>query len=225
MISQSALDVSDFHPQALASARYAGQQYGLPVQTTPELLAYRRDVFEAHGISPPHTITDTLNAARKIHNPFSNEMAGIAWNAARGTPLGHSFLFVMAAFGQPVLNLRKTDFGFDGECVEGESFRPMFDTDQARSTAEYFLELLQYSPRSILNMSWYERARCFADGKAGIAYCATLLAPLFELDTNSPAHGQVDYLPTPPDPSVRPVYRPDRWLRACYTIKHCRGTH
>ncbi len=197
MITQSNLDVSDFHPQALACARYGGQQYGLPVQTTPELLVYRRDVFEANGISPPHTITETLNAARKIHSPFSGDMSGIAWNAARGTPLGHSFLFVMAAFGQPVLNLKKTDFGFDGENVEGENFRPMFNTEQARSTAEYFLELLQYSPRGILNMSWYERARCFADGKAAIAYCATLLAPLFELNEQSPAYGNVDYLPHP----------------------------
>lgn len=205
MVTSSNLDVSDFHPQALASARYNGKQYGLPVQTTPELLVYRRDVFESHGISAPRTIADTLNAARKIHQPFSDDMAGIAWNAARGTPLGHSFLFVMAAFGQPVINLRKTDIGFDGENVSGEDFRPMFNTDEARNTAEYFLELLQYSPRGILNMSWYERACCFADGKAAIAYCATLLAPLFELNPDSPAYGQVEYLPHPSGHTGRPI--------------------
>ena len=205
LIAKSGFDTSDFHPEALASARYKGSQYGIPVQTTPELLVYRRDVFAEQDLAPPHTISDTLAAARKLHSPFNTGMAGIAWNAARGTPLGHSFLFVMGAFGQPVLNLQRTDTGFDGENVNGEQFRPMFETSEARATAEYFLELLQYSPRGILNMSWYERARSFADGQSAIAYCATLLAPLFELDEKSPAHGNTEYLPHPSGPHARRI--------------------
>jgi multiple sugar transport system substrate-binding protein len=194
----------DFHYEALASARYKGRQYGLPVQTTPELLVYRRDVFENFDLDPPVTITQTLKAAKTIHNPFHG-MAGMAWNGARGTPLGHSFLFVIAAFGQPVLNLSSTAAGFDAEWVEGENFRPMFDSPEARLAADYLVELLEYSPRGILNMSWFERARCFAEGEAGMAYCATLLAPLFETNKASPAHGQTEYLPHPYGPGGRPV--------------------
>lgn len=197
LISRSDLDLSDFHSEALASARYNGQQLGIPVQTTPELLVYRKDVFAEHGLAAPRTIDETLYAARKIHDPFAGGMAGIAWNAGRGTPLGHSFLFVMAAFGMPAINLKATQMGFDGENVTGENFRPMFNTDAARNTAEYFMQLLDYSPRGILNMSWYERARSYAKGEAAIAYCATLLAPLFELDAQSPAYGNTEYLPHP----------------------------
>lgn len=207
MMKESSFDIADFHREAMASARYAGKQYGIPVQTTPELLVCRRDIVQKKGIALPRTIDETLRAARQLHDPFG-EMAGIAWNAARGTPLGHSFMFVMAAFGQPVLNLEKTPNGFDGERVSGENFRPMFDTAAARNTAEYFLELLDFSPRGILNMSWYERARCYADGGAAMAYCATLLAPLFELDRRSPAYGQTDYLPHPFGPagmSIAPI--------------------
>ena len=204
LMQKSGFDASDFHPEAMASARYKSQQYGIPVQATPELLVFRRDVFESHGLMPPRTIEETLAAAKAIHDPFHG-MAGIAWNAARGTPLGHSFLFVIAAFGQPILNLRLTEGGYDGEHVEGENFRPMFDTPEAHATAEYFLELLNYSPRGILNMSWYERARCYADGETGCAYCATLLAPLFELDQSSPAYGQTEYLPHPCGPTGRRI--------------------
>ncbi|MGI9498828.1 MAG: ABC transporter substrate-binding protein [Geminicoccaceae bacterium] len=196
LMRESNFDSADFHQEALASARYAGRQYGIPVQTTPELLVCRRDIVQKKGIALPRTIDETLRAARRLHDPFNN-IAGIAGNAARGTPLGHSFMFVMGAFGQPVLNLRKIPNGFDGEQVSGENFRPMFDTDAARDTAAYFLELLACSPRGILNMSWYERARCYADGGAAMAYCATLLAPLFELDHRSPAYGQTAYLPHP----------------------------
>ncbi len=204
LIAASNFDTTDFHSEALASARYHGRQFGIPVQTTPELLVCRSDVFAANDIEPPRTIEETLSAARKLHDPFRG-ISGIAWNAARGTPLGHSFLFVMSAFGLPVLNLKRLGAGFDGENVEGEDFRPMFDTPEARATAEYFRELLNYSPRGILNMSWYERARCYADGGAAIAYCATLLAPLFELDKNSPAFGNTEYLPHPAGPGARSI--------------------
>ena len=205
MMAESHFDSSDFHNEALASARYKGKQYGVPVQTTPELLVYRRDVFEANGLQPPSTVSETLNAARKVHDPFSGGMSGIAWNAARGTPLGHTFRFVMAAFGKPVINLEKNATGFNGESVNGEQFRPNFNSAEARGTAEYLLELLQYSPRGILNMSWYERARCYADGNAAIAYCATLLAPLFELDDSSPAYKNTQYLPHPRGPKGRNI--------------------
>ena len=195
----SRLDVADFHGVAMASARYKGKQYGIPIQTTPELLVCRRDVLDTLGLDSPQTIEETLAAAKAAHRPLSG-MAGIAWNAARGTPLGHSFMFVSAAFGQPILNLLRTDYGFDGENVEGECLRPMLDSPEARATAEYFLQLLEYSPRGILNMSWYERARCYADGEAAIAYCATLLAPLFELDAKSAAYGNTVYLAHPRGP-------------------------
>ncbi len=204
LIASTNLDTSDFHSEALASARYKGVQYGIPVQTTPELLVCRKDVFEENGLVPPRTIDETLFAAKSLHNR-ARGMAGIAWNAARGTPLGHSFLFVMGAFGQPALNLRQTASGFDGEHVEGENFRPMFDSEAARDTAEYFQELLSYSPTSILSMSWFERARAYADGKVAMAYCATLLAPLFEQDEKSPAFGVTDFLPHPCGPKGKPI--------------------
>ena len=196
LISNTGFDTSDFHSEALASARYKGNQYGVPVQTTPDLLVYRRDLFELKGLKAPHTIDDTLIAAQALHSRSRN-VSGIAWNAARGTPLGHTFLFTMGAFGQPAINLRAIENGFDGENVIGENFRPMFNTNAARQSAEYLLELLNYSPSSILSMSWYERARAYADGEVGMAYCATLLAPLFELNAKSPAYGVSEFLPHP----------------------------
>ena len=204
LMRESRFDASDFHEVALASARYRGRQFGIPIQTTPELLVCRRDVLAAAGIDPPETIEQTLAAARAAHRPLSGR-AGIAWNAARGTPLGHSFMFVSAAFGRPVLDLRRTEAGFDGENVRGERLRPMLDTPEARATAEYLLQLLEYSPPGILNMSWYERARGYADGAVAMAYCATLLAPLFELDPKSPAYGNTVYLAHPVGPGAAAI--------------------
>lgn len=204
LVQAGGVDLSDFHKVALDSARYRGNQYGLPVQTTPELLCVRRDLCEAAGIGVPFTISDTLKAASALHNRAQGR-SGIAWNAARGTPLGHTFMFVMGAMGRPFLNLSKIGNDYDAEWPEGENLRPMLQSDEAVATAEYLRELLDFSPVSILSMSWYERARAYADGDVGMAYCATLLAPLFEMNADSPAFGVTDFLPHPYGPSGKPI--------------------
>lgn len=204
LIGQSGTELSDFHQVALASARFRGVQYGLPVQTTPELLCVRRDLCDAAGIGVPFTIADTLETARVMHNRALGR-SGIAWNAGRGTPLGHTFMFVMGAMGRPFLNLANDGRDYDAEWPKGENLRPLLQSEEAYATAEYLLELLDFSPISILSMSWYERARAYADGEVAMAYCATLLAPLFELNEDSPAYGVTDFLPHPFGPSGKPI--------------------
>ena len=152
----------------------------------------------------PFTISDTLETARALHNRAQGQ-SGIAWNAARGTPLGHTFMFVMGAMGRPFLNLVQVGDDFDAEWPQGENLRPMLQSDEAFATAEYLSELLDFSPVSILSMSWYERARAYADGEVAMAYCATLLAPLFELNSESPAFGVTEFLPHPYGPGGKPI--------------------
>ncbi|APE32490.1 sugar ABC transporter [Halomonas aestuarii] len=196
LLARDGHDLSDFHPMAIQSSQYAGRQYGIPVQTTPELLCYRKDIFEREHLAPPTTTEELIKVARRLHDPGKGRY-GIAWNAARGTPLGHTFTFLMAKFGQPIMNLRRTRNGYDFQHVSGEEYRPMFQTDAAFRACEYMLDILKYSPPNILNMAWYERARSYASGESCMAYSYTLLAPLFELNQTSPAWGNTGYLPHP----------------------------
>lgn len=189
-------DISDFYPAAVNSARWNGVQYGIPVQTSPEMLVYRRDLFDEAGVAPPTTVEEVLSAAKRFHRPHRG-MSGIAWNAAKGTPLGHSFLMMMAAFGQPVINLRPTEGGYDCANVSGKEYRPMLTSDEARATAEYMLALLDVSPSNVLTMSWYERAKAYAEGSCAMSYCYSLLASIFERNPKSPANGNSAYLPHP----------------------------
>jgi hypothetical protein len=112
---------------------------------------------------------------------------------------------MMAAFGQPILNLTPLENGFDAVNIVGENFRPMFNSPIAYEVATFLKMLLSFSPRGILNMSWYERTRCYADGQVGMALAATLLAPLFELDSGSPAYRNTDYIPIPHGTVGRPM--------------------
>ncbi len=198
------LDPADFHTAGWKAAHWAGRPYGVPAQTTPELLFYRRDLFAEAGLEPPATTDALLDAARVLHDPQRGRH-GIAWNAARGTALGHTVLMTLADFGQPILNLPEIAGGFDTDHLAERDYRPTIDTEAGLRAAEFLMELLKYSPPDILSMSWYERVRPYAAGNIAMAYGYTLLAPYFELDPSSPAAGQTGYLPHPAGPGASPV--------------------
>lgn len=198
------LDPADFHTAGWKAAHWGGQAYGVPAQTTPELLFYRRDLFAEAGLEPPATTDALLYAARTLHAPRRGRF-GIAWNAARGTALGHTVLMTMADFGQPVLDLPEVAGGFATDALATNRYCPTIDTEAGLRAAEFLLGLLDYSPPDILSMSWYERIRPYAAGKVAMAYGYTLLAPYFELDESSPACGQTGYLPHPAGPGASPI--------------------
>ncbi|MGB8621477.1 MAG: extracellular solute-binding protein [Paracoccaceae bacterium] len=189
-------DIRDFHPEALSTVQRGNDLYGLPVQTTPELLIYRSDIFARAGLPPPETPEEMLDCARRLHNPAEG-ISGICWNGARGTPVGTTFMMLMADFGQPVLDLPAAGDGFSDRDMAPGNFRPMLDSAAAQRTAEFLVELLAFSPDNVLQMSWFERAQCYAEGHAAMAYCYTQIMPIFETEPASPAHGNTGYCPHP----------------------------
>ncbi|WP_152449865.1 MULTISPECIES: ABC transporter substrate-binding protein [unclassified Roseivivax] len=198
------VDPADFHTAGWQAAHWGGRAYGVPAQTTPELLFYRRDMFAKAGLEPPTTTDALLEAARHLHEPRRRRY-GIAWNAARGTALGHTVLMTLADFGQPVLNLPRIAGGYGTDHLAAGEYRPTIDTEAGLRAAEFLRELLQYSPPDILSMSWYERIRPYAAGTVAMAYGYTLLAPYFELDEMSPAYGQTGFLPHPAGPGASQI--------------------
>ncbi len=204
LIAGSKLDLSDFLPDALASVRRDGQIFGLPLLTTAELLVFRQDMLEECGVSPPQTLSRLLEAASRLHAP-ARGVSGIAWNGARGTALGHTFLFIMAAHGHPILRLAQNSHGYSAEDATGECLRPAFDRPEARATAELLRELLAYSPRNVLSMAWIDRARAYAEGEVAMAFCHTTLANFFELDESSPAYRRTGHMALPTTRGARPI--------------------
>ncbi|WP_287339003.1 extracellular solute-binding protein [Mesorhizobium sp.] len=207
LIANSSLNVSDFHAAGWNGGRFNGKQYGIPIQTTPELLLFRRDLFLEDGLTPPTTTDELVAAARHFHKPHIG-LRGIAWNGARGTPMGHTFAMAMAAFGRPILNLRPMHGDFDTSFIAGERLRPVVDSEEGRLAAEHLLELLACAPLGILNMSWYERMVAYGRGEVAMAFGYTLFAPYLEMQASSPARHSTGFLPHPRGPrgkNIAPV--------------------
>ena len=204
VIDFARIDPSDFHTAGWQAAHWGGRAYGIPAQTTPELLFYRKDLFAQAGLQAPKTTRDLLNAAKALHDP-QRGLHGIAWNAARGTALGHTVLMTLADFGQPILDLTPNAGGYETQNLANRDYRITIDTPAGLEAAKFLIDLLEYSPPDILSMSWYERIRPYAAGRIAMTYGYTLLAPYFELDDASPAKDQTGYLPHPAGPKGTPI--------------------
>ncbi len=192
MSEPSSQDALDFHPEALATVRRGEQLFGLPVQTVPELLIFRQDLLDAHDLAPPTTLKQLMSLAKVLHDPDHGQ-SGICWNGAKGTPVGTTFMMLMADFGQPVLNLPERAGRFDDRHMKPDHYRPQLHSDAALEAAEFLIELMAYSPDEVLQMSWYERAKCYSEGRAAMAYCYTQIMPMFLNDPKSPAHGKTGF--------------------------------
>jgi multiple sugar transport system substrate-binding protein len=153
-------------------------------------------MFEAVGVELPSTTDQVLAAAQKLHVPKEG-VFGVVWNGAAKTPVGQSFIQFLADFGQPVLNLRPVPGGYDATHVEGEEYRPLVSSHRSRMTAEFMMELLEVSPPNVLELPLGQASVVFASGKAAMAYEFANRAARFEFDDNSPARGNVSYLPHP----------------------------
>ena len=199
MIDGSSIAPLDFHPSVWSMGAWKGDQFGVPIYCTIELLAARIDLFEKERIKYPTTFDETISAARHFHKP-SRDIFGIAWNAARGMPIASTFMFLMACCGESILSLSKSNPFFTVDKASGEQLRPRILSDAAFRVLEYLHRLKEYSPPGILEMDWDRRTTSFLTGHTALAYCWTVRAARFESDVNSAVKHKVKYLPQPRGP-------------------------
>ena len=183
-------------PPGTASSTRA-RSWRCRLQPQPEIFGYRTDLFKAAGItSPPKTVDDVLADAKKLHHPEKN-VAGICWNAQRGTPLGQTFLQTLGAFGQAPIALTKKGDDYDIGNIKPENMHPTIDNAAGIGVANYLKALIPYSPPGILDMAWDERTRVFAQGGCAMTYVWSGNASAWDSDPKSPAYGHVAYVPHP----------------------------
>ncbi|MCB1433925.1 MAG: extracellular solute-binding protein [Alphaproteobacteria bacterium] len=206
-MKRSSVNPLDFHPAIWATGIWNRTQYGIPIYCTIEALSVRKDLFEERKLTYPASFEKVIQAAKTLHNP-KRGMQGVVWNAARGMPVSHSFMFFMGCCGSPVINIPASRLQIDYSTLKGEAMRPQILSSSGRHTLEYMHELLQYSPPDILSIDWNRALEYFLSGQAAMVYCWTMRAARFEYDIHSAVKRKVAYLPHPAGPggfSVSPI--------------------
>ncbi len=206
-LKSSSINPLDFHPNIWSTGNWNHTQFGVPIYCTIEALSVRKDLFEDRGLSQPTTFDKVITAAKTLHNP-KRGMHGVVWNAARGMPISHSFMFFMGDCGSPVINIPHPRLHLDYSKLSGEAMRPRILSEQGRETLKFMRQLLAYSPPDILSIDWNMALQYFMIGNAAMIYCWTMRAARFEYDIHSTVKRKVAYYPHPHGPgggTVSPI--------------------
>ena len=130
------INLQDFHQAGIEGSTYNHDIFGLPIETIPDLLFYRKDILNKYGLNPPNTTDDLLNTALTIQNQKC-ELPPISWPAQKGTPLGTSFILALANFGQPIINLKHIHSNnFDTSRLD-KNIKPLINTNTAIKAGNY----------------------------------------------------------------------------------------
>ena len=196
LIEGASISPHDFHPSVWSMGSWKGQQIGVPIYCTIELLAARTDLFERDGVGYPGTFDETIAAARHFHKP-AKQLYGIAWNGGRGMPVASTFMFLMACCGESIFKIPKSRLFFTVDRAVGEQLRPQILSKAGEQVLDYMHRLIEFSPPDILDMDWDKRTTAFLRGQTAMAYCWTVRAARFETDINSVVKHKVTYLQQP----------------------------
>ena len=187
-IRPDVLEPDDYQEIVWQTGAWQGQQFGVPIYVTIEVLAARRDVLDEAELAPPRTFDDVIEVARAFHAP-ARERYGVVWNAARGMPLAHSFMFFLGCCGGGIFGRNKS------------SGRVEVDSQAGRAVLDYMHRLVEVSPPDVLDMEWKRGLDLFLHGRSALSYIWTMRAARFEYDFHSAVKRKVRYLPHAAGPS------------------------
>jgi len=144
-------DLADFFPSALLAETVDGILTGIPIVTEQEIIYYRNDLFEEHGIKVPTTMEE-LEAAAKYFNDPANGFYGFVSRGQR-SPAVTQFSSYLYSFGG--------NFHEDGKAT--------LNTPEAIAAFTFYGDMLRnYGPPGVLNMSWPQALAIFAQGNAAM---------------------------------------------------------
>lgn len=196
---QAEINPLDFHPSIWSTTTWRGEEYGVPIYCTIEVMACRSDQFEKAGLAYPRTFDEVITAARRFHDPDRGRY-GVSWNAKRGLPVASSFMFFIGCCGATVLSIRKTPTGFSTEHLDSKHMQPLLESDAAFEALAYMHRLLEVTNPNALDMDWDDTCEEFLRGDSAMCYVWTMRAAQFETQVRSAVRNRVAYLPQPARP-------------------------
>ncbi|MGB3554829.1 MAG: extracellular solute-binding protein [Jannaschia sp.] len=158
-----------------------GSAFGVPFGSETSVLAYRKDIFEKHGIAPPETYEQMLDAACAIPE-LEPGMGGMASRAASGHQASHAFLLHLAPLGGRV---------FD------DNWEPIINNAAGVEAANALKTIVDCGPEGGTTFGPSEAAAAFKQGQAAMFLDSIAFAAGFEDPAESTVAGNVGYIMHP----------------------------
>lgn len=192
-------DFEDFTEAARNATFFTGKQIAIPLINECMVVYYRRDLLEAKGITPPATLVELEEAAKKLNDPAK----GLAGFVGRGQRAA-----LVSTFSSYVYNF-ETDF------FDPETRKSLVDTPNFIAAAKFYGGLLRnYGPPGVSNMHWMQAVAVFAQGKAAIYPEVSSLYSNFTDPAKSPYAAQTGIVMFPAGKNVHKVGGSIAWALA-----------
>ncbi|RLJ58933.1 carbohydrate ABC transporter substrate-binding protein (CUT1 family) [Litoreibacter meonggei] len=154
-----------------------GSLFGIPYGSETSVLAYRKDIFEKHGIDVPQNYDQLLDAACKIPE-VEEGMGGMASRAASGHQASHAFLLHLAPLGGRV---------FD------DNWNPIINNEAGVAAANALKTIVDCGPEGSQTFGPAEAAASFSQGTSAMFMDSIAFAAGFEDPSKSKVAGKVGY--------------------------------
>lgn len=181
-------DPRDFVPAYLATTGLVGGKkgylpgpsaalYGVPFGSETSIFAYRKDIFDKHGLKPPKTYDEMLKIARIIREK-EPKMYGLTSRGEAGHQVAAAWLFHLTPFGGEV---------FD------DNWEPAFHKKSSLKAIYALQEIVKTGPPGITTFAFGSMADAFLLGHAVMYLDATVISGMVRNPAISKIDGKVAY--------------------------------
>jgi len=181
-------DPQDFVPAYLAISGLVGGKkgympgptaalYAVPFGSETSIFAYRKDIFDKHGLKPPKTYDEMLKIARTIRQKEPN-IYGLTSRGEAGHQVSAAWLFHLTPFGGEV---------FD------DNWEPAFHKEPSLNALKALLEIVKTGPPGISTFAVGSMIDAFLLGNAVMYLDATSICSMVRNPSISKVQGKVAY--------------------------------
>ncbi len=191
------LELDDIYPVALTSlGQYDGKYVAFPFAAYANVLAYRKDLFEAAGLALPATTEELVEAAKKLTDPAKNQYGFVA-NGQKGAAVAQDWMQYNTQLGGSIL---------------GEDGKPALNSaENVNSLAVYKQLFVETAPPGAIEYDWGGREESFRQGIAAMMQTWSVGAPGYSDPAISNVVGKVGIALSPVAAGLEPEYGVGGW--------------
>lgn len=126
--------------------------YGIPFGAETSVLAYRKDIFEKHGLTPPATYGEMMRTARIIKEKEPG-MGGLTSRGQSGHQVTHAWLLHFNPLGGKVF---------------GDDWQPLFNQAEGVKALATLKEIVDTGPAGIPSFGFGEMMNAFLLGQSAM---------------------------------------------------------
>lgn len=191
------LDSADIYPKLQeALGNYKGKQVAYPFAGYANVLAYRKDLFDAAGLKAPETMEDLVAAAYKLTDPAKKQYGFVA-NGQKGPAVAQDWMQYNAEMGGSILD---------------KAGKPALNSEANIKSLTVYRDLFKKAaPPGAADYDWGGREESFRQGIAATMQTWSVGAPGYYDPKTSKVVGKVDIALAPRGRGLPKIYGIGGW--------------